>query len=122
MSPPHSPNTVFLIGGRYGSDNRETLGAMAIAQLDLFRADRAVLTVAAIDADGVMDADFEEAQVARAMIDRARHTIVVADGSKFERTAAFKVCDLGDIDMLISDREPSPELAEALTRSKVELA
>lgn len=114
-------SAVFLIGGQYGGDNRETYGPMAITQLASFRADHAVLTVAAVDVDGVMDANFEEAQVARAMIGLARRLVIVADASKFGRTAAFKVCDLDEIDMLISDQKPGPELYSALARGGVEI-
>jgi DeoR family glycerol-3-phosphate regulon repressor len=80
-----------------------------------------VLTVAAIDIHGIMDSNFEEAQVAREMVNRARRRIVVADHSKFGRMAAFKVCDLDGIDMLVADQPPAPDLRTALTAAGVEI-
>lgn len=117
-----SDNAVFLVGGRYGADNAETFGPMAISQISSFRADSAILTVAAIDAEaGVMDADIEEAQVARAMVENAQQVIVVASARKFGRRAAFRVCDLDAIDILVTDRTPDAGLAAALALAGVEV-
>ncbi len=103
---------VFLLGGAYRADNRQTVGPLAIEQIGRFQADRAILTVAALDAKaGAMDADFDEAQVARAMIANARTTVVLAAASKFDRRAAFAVCRPDEIDLVVTDRPPPSELA-----------
>lgn len=113
---------VYVLGGAWHPGNAETVGPLAIAQIGHFQADHAVLGVAALDAEGgAMDADFDEAQVARAMIDHARHVIVLAHGEKFGRRAAFRVCRLDEIDMLVSDREPDGPLAEALAQAAIEV-
>lgn len=115
-------NAVYLVGGRYGADNAETFGPMAIAQISSFRADSAILTVAAIDAEaGVMDADLEEAHVARAMVENAQQVILVASARKFGRRAAFRVCGLDTVDVLVSDRMPDPGLAAALASAGVDV-
>lgn len=114
--------SVYLIGGSFVGDNGETVGPLAIEQIGAFQADHAVLTVAAIDAEvGVMDSSFDEARVARAMMARSRHVVLVADATKFERMAAFRVCDLDEVDILISDQAPGPGLAKALQVAGVEL-
>ena len=106
---------LFLLGGEYGADNSQTTGPLAIRQIGNFRADRAVLTVTALDAEsGAMDADFGEAQVARAMIENARNTTVLADSGKFGRRAAFGICRLDEIDVLVSEARPDAPLAAAL--------
>ncbi len=113
-------NAVYLLGGTYGADNAETVGPLAIEQVEAFQADYAVLTVAAIDAEaGVMDANFDEAQMARAMIGRSRNVVVVADATKFDRRAAFQVCALADVDMLVSDMPPETVLAGSLRAAEV---
>lgn len=115
-------SAVYLLGGRFAAGNGETAGPLVLAQLAGFQADRAVLTVAAIDEDaGVMDADFDEAQIAREMIGRARQTVVVADASKFARRAAFRVCALDEIDILITDQPPEPHIVMAIERAGVDL-
>lgn len=107
---------VHLLGGRYGLDNAQTTGTAVIEQLQAFRADRAVLTVAALDpAVGAMDASLDEAQVARAMIRNARSVIILADSSKFGRHAAYSVSGMDEIDLIISDGQLDRAHKEALT-------
>lgn len=113
---------VFLIGGEFCGDNRETVGSLAVAQIRAFRAHHAVLTIGALDARaGAMDFNIEEAQVARAMIDQAEHVTVLADSSKFDRIAAFEVCALSRIDTLVCEDSPQDALAQSLAAAGVRL-
>lgn len=113
---------IHLLGGRYGLDNAQTTGIAVIEQLQTFRADRAILTVAAFDPqEGAMDASIEEAQIARAMVRNARSVTILADSSKFGRHAAFAVCATRDIDLVISDDNLDKAHKEALRDKGVEL-
>ncbi|SFB73209.1 DeoR/GlpR family DNA-binding transcription regulator [Tropicimonas isoalkanivorans] len=114
---------LFLLGGAYGADNSQTVGSLTIEQAERYQADHAVLTVAALDAEaGAMDADFDEAQVARTMIEHARNAIVLANSGKFGRRAAFRVCRLDRIGVLVSERRPEGPLADALGTAGVRVA
>jgi DeoR family glycerol-3-phosphate regulon repressor len=93
-------NKPFLIGGAYAHEVGENLGPLALEQIAKFRAQHAILTVGAIDEVGLMDFDLQEAEVARAMIERADCLTVVADHSKFERRGIFQVAKLVTIDRL----------------------
>lgn len=99
-----SDAAIHLLGGRYGVDNAQTTGSAVLEQIALYRADRAILTVAAMDpATGAMDASFDEAQIARAMIRHARSLTVLADATKFGRHAAHMVCSVAEIGLLVTD-------------------
>lgn len=114
--------TIHLLGGRYGADNAQTTGIAVIEQLQAFRADRAILTVAALDVDqGAMDASQDEAQIARAMIRNARMVTVLADPGKFGRHAAYAVCATEDIDLIISDGQLEKAHKAALRDKGVDL-
>ncbi len=114
---------VFVLGGEYSPGNAQTVGPLAIRQIGAFRADRAVITVSAIDGDtGAMDASLEEAAVARAMIDAARQLVVVADATKFGRSAGFSVCALDEIDVIVSDAPPPADLQQAALAAQVRIA
>lgn len=117
-----SDAVIHLLGGRYGSDNAQTTGSAVIAQPETFRADRAILTVSALDPSvGAMDASLEEAEIARAMIRNARSVTVLADATKFGRQAAYAVCATDQIDLIISDGTLQKAHKEALTDRGVEL-
>ncbi|WP_455372078.1 DeoR/GlpR family DNA-binding transcription regulator [Limibacillus halophilus] len=111
---------VFLLGGEYDGDNAETTGSLAISQIRGFHADHAILGVGAVDArSGAMDISFEEAEIARAMIESADEVIVLADSSKLDRSAAYQVCPLSRINHLVCERAPKAPLAKALAEAAV---
>lgn len=114
--------TVHLLGGRYDEDNDETTGPLTIEQIGHYQADYAVLCAAAVDVDiGVTDANFDEAQIAMAMINCANRIIVVADSSKLDNKAAYRVCRLNRMDALVCEVTPSAKLTKALAHIGIEL-
>lgn len=112
---------VFLIGGAYGVDAGESLGPLALEQIAKFRVRHAVLTVGAIDQACVMDFDLQEAEVAKAMIERADFVTVLADHSKFDRRAVFEVAPLSRIHTLVTDLAPGEKMARAIVTAGIDL-
>lgn len=122
MCAEPSPARTFLLGGEFHSDNRQTIGSIAIAQVQSFRAHHAILTTGALDArTGVMDYSIEEAQLARAMVEQSESLTVLVDSSKFEQIASFEVCSLSRITNLVCDTPPSEKLNAALLEANVNI-
>lgn len=116
---PKNPR-VFLLGGQFNGDNRQTIGNFAISQVGLFRAHHAILTIGALDEKtGVMDFSIEEAQLAQAMISQADSLTIIADSSKLDRIASFKVCGLDQVTNLVCDQYPSKKIKKALIEANV---
>jgi DeoR family glycerol-3-phosphate regulon repressor len=114
-------NKVFLIGGAYGADAGESLGPLALEQISKFRTRYAIITVGAIDGNTIMDYDLQEAEIGKAMIDRADKVIVLADHTKFEKRAVFEVTTLAAVDILVSDRPLPAHVAQALKNADVDV-
>jgi DeoR/GlpR family transcriptional regulator of sugar metabolism len=113
---------IFLLGGQLQHDNAETLGQIAVDDVGRFQADHALISPAALDISvGAMDADFDEAQVARAMCASARNVVILAHGAKLGRKAAFRICPLADISMLVSDSVPGGPVLATLQAAGIEL-
>ena len=113
---------LILLGGNYRANNRQTCGIMAIEQLERFYGDVVILTAGAVEAGkGIMDFDLEEAHMARAMMRHAERKIVLADSSKFDRSAPQVVCRLDEIDALICEQAPQGALSHSLEQSGVEV-
>lgn len=110
---------VFLLGGLFRGDNAQTVGPTTIREIGYYRTDHAIITAGTLRAEGAYDYSYSEAQVARAMIAAASEITVVVDHSKFERDATHKLCNLDQIDNLISDKRPNDALADALHRANV---
>jgi DeoR family glycerol-3-phosphate regulon repressor len=119
----NATTAIYLLGGAYRAGEAETFGPLVLEQLNRFQADRAILTIAGLDARaGATDSSFDEAQVARAMIARAGSTVVVAHADKMGRRAAFRVCGIEEIGMVICDSPIPEDLVANLMGTRVEVA
>ncbi|NOR63720.1 MAG: DeoR family transcriptional regulator [Rhodobacteraceae bacterium] len=112
---------VYLLGGLYRGDNAQTVGAGAINEIGSYQADFAILTAGAVNHGGMMDFSRQEAMVAQAMAAASARVIALADHSKLNKRAAFKACDLEDLNILISDGTPDGALTKSLHAAGVEI-
>lgn len=113
---------IRVIGGRLRALTAATVGAGAIDQIAGLRPDIAVIGANAVHAGfGLSTPDEAEAEVKRAAVAAARHVIVVADASKLGNESLVRFCGLGDVDALVTDGDPEPELARALREADVDL-
>ena len=66
-----------------------------------------MIGASSIDEDGsILDFDSREVAVSRTILKNARTRILVADLSKFERSAPVRICNLSELDYVILDGEP----------------
>jgi DeoR family ulaG and ulaABCDEF operon transcriptional repressor len=68
-----------------------------------YRAGKLFMGAAAVGEHGLMQSDVLLVQAERRMLDRTGEVIVLVDSSKFDAPAGHVVCDLADIDTLITD-------------------
>jgi hypothetical protein len=93
------------------------VGPLADASLQGLNLDLAIVGVDGISSQGgITTYDMVEARTNRAMIDRARKVIVVADGSKVGRMAFAQICQL-DLLRLYDAAEMTAAGAEQLRRA-----
>ena len=95
---------VVIAGGVVRRSDGGIVGEAAVDFIRQFKVDYAVIGASAIDADGaLLDYDFREVKVAQAIIANARHVILVADSTKFERTAPVRIGHLSQVHTFITD-------------------
>jgi DeoR family transcriptional regulator, glycerol-3-phosphate regulon repressor len=115
-----SPNCrVILCPGDFILREGGTYGADTQAFVRRFKANRAFIGAGGLTADGVTDADSASCAVKRAMMERADHTTLVLDSSKYELVQFERVCVLADIDLLVCDASPPKRLAGSLRQAGV---
>lgn len=106
---------LHLIGGTIRQSDGAIVGEDAVAQINTFHVDTAIIGASAIDASGaVLDFDAREVAVARALLANARRKILVADHSKFSVTAPYRICALEALDHIITDSAPPAAFAQAV--------
>ncbi len=102
---------IIVAGGVLRRSDGGLVGGMTNRVVEQFKFDYAVLGCSALDHDGEMlDFDTQEVGVSQTALDRARTTILVADHSKFERSAPARIGSLSAIDLFFTDRPVTPEL------------
>ena len=106
---------VHFIGGEYVDINHSTGGPMAADMVRQFNVDKAILSVSSVDLNRMLLCTLmpQVGSVQQAMIEIAQSVIVVADNSKFERTALSVIAPISDVDYIVTDSGSRP-VAERL--------
>ncbi len=101
---------LVLMGGTVRQSDGAIVGEDAVDFINRYKVDFAIIGASALDADGaILDHDTREVSVARAILQNARTKVLVCDGSKFDHSAPVRICDVADLDVVITDRTvPAP--------------
>lgn len=95
---------VVIAGGVVRHSDGGIVGEAAVDFIRQFKVDYAVIGASAIDPDGaLLDFDFREVKVAQAIMANARHVVLVADSTKFERTAPVRIGHLSQVHTFVTD-------------------
>lgn len=113
---------VVIAGGVVRRSDGGIVGEAAVDFIRQFKVDFAVVGASAIDEDGsLLDYDFREVKVAQAIMANARRVILVADCTKFDRTAPVRIGTVDQVDVFVTDRLPGEGLRAHLAAAEVEL-
>lgn len=99
------PNLKLVVtGGVARPESYELIGPIAEASLEGLNLDMVFLAVDGISPTAGLTTHHEiEAGTNRALLERARHVTVVADSSKIGKVAFARICQLSQVDELITD-------------------
>ncbi|MEL6197428.1 MAG: DeoR/GlpR family DNA-binding transcription regulator [Pseudomonadota bacterium] len=103
---------VVVAGGLLRRTDGGLTGRLTIRAIEEFKVDYGVLGCSALDEDGdILDFDLDEVGVSQTVLRRARRRLLVADHSKFLRTAPGRIASLAEIDAFFTDRPLPGRLA-----------
>lgn len=106
---------IIQLGGIIRHSSASAVSEYAIRMLDNFSCSKLFLGVDGIDPEyGLSTTHIQEACLNQAMIGTATKTIVLADSSKFGRRGFSKICNMSDIDRVITDSGISPKMLEVI--------
>jgi DeoR/GlpR family transcriptional regulator of sugar metabolism len=107
------------LGGNFLELTRSFVGPETVRAIHSFAVDRFIFSVKGIDAEGFLtDPDPLEAEVKRAMISRARQSILLATPTKFEKRGLSVIVLSHNVDTSYL-ADPPPEGARALEAAGV---
>jgi len=119
---PHPKIDVIVAGGPVRRGDGGVIGSAAVDVISQFKVDCAVIGASAIDEEGaLLDFDYREVRVSRAIIENARQVILVADKLKLERAAPVRIGHIAEIDIFVTDALTSPSLAATCAAEGVQV-
>jgi DeoR family glycerol-3-phosphate regulon repressor len=96
---------VIVTGGTLRRSDGGLVGSLTMQTIRQFKFDVAVIGCSALDQDGdILDYDIQEVGVSQTIIQQSRKTFLVADHSKFQRSAPARIASLSDIETFFTDR------------------
>lgn len=96
--------TVIITGGVLDQEEYSLYDRSVVEEIKQFNIDVAFININAISLEkGLTDFRQGEKDVIKAMIDSSEQAIVAADSSKYETISYLKICELTQIDLLITD-------------------
>jgi len=110
---------ISLLPGKLHKEQLFLYGLETVRKIEQYNTDYTLLGVFAISKDGLFIHTEEEGLVKRQMVAQGNKVIALTDHTKLDTTGFFKVCELRDIDQLITDRRPESELMESLQKNGV---
>lgn len=103
--------SIILAGGEVRNKDGGVTGEATLDFISQFRLDFGILGISGIDYDGsLLDFDYHEVRVKRAIIENSRSVFLAVDHSKFGRNAMVKLGTLADVDLVITDQTPPKEI------------
>src|SRR6185295_11729715 len=112
---------LVIVGGYVHAKTGVSLGPYANQMLGTLNVRRAVLSVAGINERGFYNSNLLLVETEKAMMNSADEVIVVADSTKFGHTSLSQLCELKDIDVLVTDSEIANEWRDRLKSADVKL-
>jgi DeoR/GlpR family transcriptional regulator of sugar metabolism len=105
----HHPSIeVVMIGDKVSKDSMLTTGASAVQTIESVQADLCILGINSLDTQfGLSENDWEVVQIKKAMIKASQKTICIGISEKLNSQQKIKVANLDEIDILITELDPS---------------
>ena len=119
---PFQTIEVMTAGGIVRREDGGIVGDAAVDFIEQFKVDYAVIGTSAIEEDGTfLDYDPREVRVAKAIIENARSVVLVADGTKFQRSAPVRIGNVSQIDYFVTDVAPPAPFLDVCSRHDVQV-
>ncbi len=107
----HPNIEVIIVGDKISKSSKITVGGEAIAKIKQIKAELCFLGINAIDVHhGITDNDWDVVQLKKAMIESGQKVVCLSISEKLNSFQPIKVCDVQQIDTLITELDPKDPL------------
>jgi DeoR/GlpR family transcriptional regulator of sugar metabolism len=101
---------VLMLGGQYRPERMDTIGPIAHETLNQLRGYLTFVGTDGLSRDfGFTATDIESADLFGLAVKNGRESILLADSSKFDKPALYKITNIRSISTIITEKKPSPD-------------
>ncbi len=113
---------VLQLGGMVRKNSVSVVGAYSTRLFEDITCSKLFLGVDGIDPEyGITNSNIEEAQLNKIMMNSSLRTVILADSTKFGKRGFGKICNLDQVDIIITDSGIPGMMAKMIEESGVEL-
>ena len=113
---------VIQLGGTVRKNSVSVIGDYTTRFFEDITCSKLFLGVDGIDPDsGITNSNIEEAQLNKRMMNASLKTVLLADSSKFGRRGFGKICNLDQVDVIITDSGIAESMAKMIEETGIEL-
>ncbi|MGO2322719.1 DeoR/GlpR family transcriptional regulator [Vibrio casei] len=113
---------VILAGGEVRNRDGGVTGEATLDFISQFRLDFGILGISGVDFDGsLLDFDYHEVRVKRAIIENSRAVFLPVDHSKFGRNAMVNLGTIQDVNLIVTDQTPPQEINDIIKSLGIKL-
>ena len=114
--------TVLSTGGVLKKGALSLTGSSAEKMIRSYHVDVAICSCKGLDMElGVTDSNESDSLIKQAMFHAAEKRILALDNEKLDKKSFVKVCDPDEIDLIVTDSEPSEKWLSFCNEKKIEL-
>ena len=114
--------TVLSTGGVLKKGALSLNGSSAEKMIKSYHVNTVICSCRGLDTSlGVTDSNENDSLIKQAMIASAERKILAVDSEKFDRKSFVKVCDAKDIDIIVTDRQPSEKWQSFCAENSIEI-
>ena len=113
---------VNIVGGMLNRDNISVSGNQSLRFLGDINIDIAFIVPSGMSAyNGLTSGNYIECELKKLVVEKARKTVVLMDASKLDKTLPYTFCDIGDINIIISDCELPEDITKLAIEKQVQI-
>lgn len=113
---------IFSTGGKLKRGSLSLVGPSSEKMIRGFHVDYAICSAKGIDLNmGITDSNEKDSEIKQEIFDSAEHKVLAVDSTKFDKISLIKVCDITNVDTIVTDSEPSSNWVEYLKSVNVNL-
>jgi len=118
----HPNIEVIFIGDRISKTSQITIGGDAISKIKQINADICFLGINAIDPEhGLTDNDWDVVQVKKAMIQSSKKVVALTISEKVNSLQKIKVAPIEQLDIMITELNPSAEIFDGYRQKGIDI-